>query len=253
MRWWRSIFRVHGTNGATELWEFGKTVQDGIVNSAIRLRYRLLPYTYSGFHRVMAEGYTMQRGLAFDFGADQVARKVANQFMYGPAFLVAPVHEDVEYKVVYLPDAAGGWFGFHDGKVLSPGSHNVSAPLLQLPLYVRAGSLVAMGPELQYTSEKAASTIELRLYVGADATMTLYEDDGVSADWSASIQIAINWDDEKQQMTFGTQSGEGFPGALSSRTFRIVRVRPGVGVGVAASPIADKIITYNGTQMVISL
>lgn len=254
------IFRVHGTNGDTELWEFGPTTQANIVQSAVRLRYRLLPYIYSGFARVASRGYTMQRALAFDFPAAVRARTAADEFMFGDALLVAPVVSNASTRSVWLPAPAGAWRGFHDGKPLAAGGDVTVAPKIdEVPLWGRAGSLLVLGPDLQHTGEKASDPLELRIFDGGDATFTLYEDDGESgfdtttgAAATGAATILFSWDDAAETLTVGPRSGS-FPGMLTSRTLHVVRVAPGHGVGVAPTETPDAVATYSGAKLVIAL
>ena len=252
------IFRVHGTNGNTELWEFGAQTQRHIVQSAIRLRYRLLPYIYSGFHRVAAEGYTMQRALAFDFPKSARARTTADAFMFGPALLVAPLVSNATSRSVHLPPTPGAWRGFYDGQPYAAGDVTASPAIDEVALYARAGSLVLLGPDLQHADEKPADPLEVRVYDGADASFTLYEDDGVSAAdatggaSSGSATIRIAWDDAAETLTVGARAGS-FPGMLAARTLHLVRVAPGRGVGVAPAATPDRVVAYSGAKLVVSL
>ena len=127
-----------------------------------------------------------------------------------------------------------------------------AAPLESLPLFVRAGSIVPMGPAMEYASQSAANPIELRVYPGADADFTLYEDDGLTYDYEKGdySTIPIRWDDAGQTLTLGARQGK-FPGMLATRTFDIVWVGPGHGVGVNPSGTVDKTVSYDGTAVSI--
>ena len=122
----------------------------------------------------------------------------------------------------------------------------VSAPLDQVPLYAKSGSILALGPPQQYVGEKAADPLEIRVYDGADASWTLYEDDGVSADFDASSTVTFTWTDANSTLTISAYSGNGFPGLLHSRTFNIVRARPGHGVGYSQTAAPDRVVDYTG-------
>jgi alpha-D-xyloside xylohydrolase len=240
-------------------WQFGKQTQDAIVDSAIKLRYALLPYTYSGFARVMTESYTMQRALAFDFG-DARSQTTSDQFMFGDCLLVAPLLDDSSSRLVYLPQVpaipkgTGAWYGFWDGKLYAPAAaENVSAPLLRIPLFAKRGSILAVGPALQHTGEKPTDPMEIRVFDGTSASFTLYEDDGVSSDFTRSSTIAINWSETKQELTLGPLKGIGFPAMLVNRTFNLVRVRIGHGVGYGQTAAPDKSIAYDGHEVSVKL
>ena len=275
------IFRVHGGGSNTEIWNYGAATEADILESAIKLRYRLLPYIYSGFRRVYDEGYTMQRGLVFDFSSDQTALDVADQFMFGDvslkssilvlafdpaysmqfigkAFMVAPVvSNSTQPRNVYLPASEGGWTNFYTGEVIT-GSTAVTVPvpstIRQIPLLVRAGSIVALGPDgLQWTGEKQSDPLELRIYSGADGYFQLFEDDGVTADFSTGTRIAFSWDDKSKTLTVSERTGESFSGMLHTRTLHVVAVAKGHGVGVTETAQPDKIISYDGHRIEVAL
>jgi len=247
------IFRVHGTRatGQNELWSYGAEAQE-ILTRYDTLRYRLMPYIYSLAWQVTNGGYTLMRPLVMDHREDVTARNVGDQFMFGPALLVSPVTDPGEVqRRVYLPGP--NWVNFWTGEKQS-GDRFVmaAAPLETLPLFVRGGSIVPMGPAMEYTSESAANPIELRVYSGADADFTLYEDDGLTYDYEkgADSTIPIHWDDAGQALTIGARQGS-FPGMLESRTFNIVWVGPGHGVGGNPSGTIDKTVSYDGTAVTV--
>ncbi len=248
------IFRVHGTRApdVNELWSYGDQAQE-ILTRYDSLRYRLLPYIYSLAWQVTQHSYTLMRPLVMDFRDDVTARNIGNQFMFGPAVMVIPVTDPgVDTARVYLPQAT--WYNFWTGERISGGKFTtVAAPLETLPLLVRAGSIVPMGPFLEYSDQKPADPVELRVYPGADGDFTLYEDDGVTYDYEkgASATIPIHWDDAKRALTIGERQGR-FPGMLERRTFKLVRVAPGHGVGVNPAEPADKTVEYDGHAVTIT-
>jgi alpha-D-xyloside xylohydrolase len=248
------LMRVHGGHSNTELWNYPAWTMQAIVSSALRLRYRLLPYTYSGFLRVHSEQWTMQRAMAFDFGADSTSSQLADQFMYGSALLVAPIVQAGGTREVYLPAVQGGWIGFHDGVVVaSSGFVSISLPITEAPVLVRASSIVVMGPELQYTSELPADPLEIRLYPGsANATFALLEDDGESSDFTQRTRIELNWYPLERRLVVGSRTGW-FAGMLATRKLHVVAVAPHHGVGVDVTLNPDAIVTYDGSQLEIRL
>jgi alpha-D-xyloside xylohydrolase len=242
------IFRVHGTRTTdqNELWSYGADAQK-ILTSYDRLRYRLMPYIYSMAWRITNDSYTPMRPLAMDFRNDTRALNVGDQFMFGPALLVSPVTEPgADTRRMYLPKTT--WYDFWTGRKSTGGTTiSAPAPLDRMPLFVRAGSILPLGPELQYAVEKPADPVELRVYRGADGTFTLYEDenDGYNYEKGAYATIPMQWNEASQTLNIGDRKGS-FPGMLQSRTFRIVFVADGHGVGIEPSERSDKTVTYEG-------
>jgi alpha-D-xyloside xylohydrolase len=245
------IFRVHGTRttNTNELWSYGPDAQQ-ILTSFDRLRYRLMPYIYSLAWMVTSEGYTPMRPLVMDFRTDVRAQNVGDQFMYGPALMVSPVTEPgATSRRLYVP--AAEWYDFWTGhQQHGAGEIEAPAPLDRMPLYVRAGSILPMGPDIQYATENPADPIELRVYRGADGRFTLYEDENDNYDYQKGVYatIPIRWDDTSRTLTLGDRQGQ-FPGMLKSRTFRIVFVGEDHGVGIAPAPQPDKVVPYFGKQV----
>jgi alpha-D-xyloside xylohydrolase len=248
------IFRLHGTRttNQNELWSYGAEAQE-ILTRYDRLRYRLMPYIYSLAWKTTSEGYTPMRPLAMDFAGDTRALNTGDQFMFGPALLVNPVTEPGAAKRhLYLPK--GGWRDFWSGAAVEGGAAiDAVAPLERIPIYVRAGSIIPMGPEVMYAAEKPADPIELRVYAGADGDFVLYEDenDNYNYEKGTYATIAMHWDDGKKALTLSDRRGT-FPGMLASRSFRIEFVRENVGVGPEASATADRVVQYSGKQITVS-
>ncbi len=247
-----SIFRVHG-GGSRELYGNQWSAETkATLLTFDKLRYRLMPYIYSLAAKVTNEGYTIMRHLVFDFQNDPNVFDIGDQFMFGPALMVSPVTTaGATSRSVYVP--AGSWYDFWTGSTSSGGSAmTASAPLSQIPLMVRAGSIVPMGPDIQYATE-SVDPLEIRVYRGADATFTLYEDEGDTYDYEtgASAQITFSWNEATQELTISARTGS-FDGMLMNRTFNIVWVGQDHGAGVAVTAAADEIVTYDGSQVVVS-
>jgi alpha-D-xyloside xylohydrolase len=173
--------------------------------------------------------------------------------MFGPAFLVSPVLQPkATTRNLYLPGSEK-WTNFWTGESVSGGARaEVPAPEEQIPLFIRAGSILPLGLDLQYAGEKPADPIELRIYGGADGTFTLYEDEGDSYRYEqgAYATISIRWNESSKTLTIGDRAGE-FPGMLKERTFRVVWVRPGKGVGPEFEKAPDAEVRYVGRAMEI--
>ncbi len=244
------ILRVHGELQPREMWTMGGESHPAYQTQLKfdRLRYAMLPYIYSVAGNVTLNGGTMMRPFVMDFPADARARELTDEYMFGPAFLAAPVTTfKARSRQVYLPEASG-WYDFWTGAAAAPGrSLEAAAPYDSMPLYVKAGSIVPFGPELQYTSEKPADPITLRVYSGADGSFTLYEDEGVNYDYEkgAFAKIPIRWNDATKTLTIGKREGA-FPGMLTNRTFTVIVVSKAKPVGFAFEPQADRTVRYSG-------
>ncbi len=248
------IFRTHGTRATNhnELWSYGAKAQKILVKFD-RLRYRLLPYIYSLAWMTTHHGYTPMRPLVMDFRTDRQAMNIGDQFMFGPDLLVNPVtRPGATSRRLYLPPTQ--WYDFWTG-ASQPGGRRLtaSAPLSRIPLYVRAGSVLPLGPELQYAAQKPANPIELRVYPGADGAFTLYEDEGDNYDYQKGVYstIAFRWNDARQTLTLGARHGK-FPGMLQTRAFQIVFVAPGHGAGLAPTAHPDRVVHYSGKTITIT-
>jgi alpha-D-xyloside xylohydrolase len=253
VRWFQAgtffpIFRTHGTR-PTEIYNFSPSVQKTCLEFSA-LRYRLMPYIYSLAWKVTSEQYTMTRALAFDFPGEVHVFNIADQFMFGPAFLINPVvTPGALSRSVYLPKSL--WYDFWTGDSVRGTTtiSEVAAPLNTIPLYCRAGSIVPLGPDIQYATQ-SIDPIELRVYPGADGSFILYEDenDGYAYEHSAHASIPLTWNNGSQTLTIGTRNGA-FPGMLSTRTFNIVVVKGNHGIGRSVTAVPDASIRYTGTTV----
>jgi alpha-D-xyloside xylohydrolase len=245
-------FRIHG-QASKELYGPQWSAQ-GKANMLVvdQLRYRLMPYIYSLAWQVTSAGYTIMRPLVFDFQNDAKVYGITDQFMFGPAFLVNPVTAmGATSRSVYLP--SGTWYDFWAGSTLTGGSTmTANAPLSQMPLYVRAGSIVPMGPMIQYATQ-SIDPLEIRVYEGQDASFTLYEDEGDTYDYETGkyATIPLSWSDSAKKLTIGATAGS-YPGMPTTRTFNVVFVgaNHGAGLGVTATP--DRVVMYNGSAVVVT-
>lgn len=256
------MMRSHGTDVPREIYLYGsegEPVYDAMVD-AVKLRYALLPYIYSTARRVSADDYTFMRALMMDFPTDTVGLTLSTQYMFGPSLLVAPVlnpqytPEDVrkitadegwnkaeagkngqsntDFRVdfteprsvdVYLPEGTQ-WWEFWTSQQLSGGQW-IKQPTTfnRIPLYVRAGSILPIGPDVQFADEKPWDDLEIRVYPGADGTFTLYEDEGSNLDYEKGLhsEIPFSWNNARHTLTIGRRTGS-YPGMIERRKFRIV-------------------------------
>ena len=249
------IFRTHGhrVNDTNEIFSYGPQTPTLIAYD--KLRYRMLPYIYSLAWKVTSEDYTMMRPLVMDWRDNQTVRDIGDEFMFGPAVLVNPVTEQgATSREVYLPPAAG-WYDFWTGARVSGDEHvQAAAPLDRIPLYVKAGSIVPLGPEVEYATQAPDGPIELRIYRGANGDFALYNDAGDTYDYEkgAHAVIPMHWDDATSTLTLGPRVGS-YPGVAGRRTFRVVVVGAGHGVGAQVTAVADREIAYEGHGVSVTL
>jgi alpha-D-xyloside xylohydrolase len=252
------MFRVHGsapaggTGPGKEFWRFDDATQS-IWRTYANLRYRLMPYTYSVAWQVTSAGSSIMRPLVMDFAADQQALSIGDQYLFGPSIMVNPVAtQGAITRPVYLPGHAL-WYDFWTGNTLPAGQKiEAPAPHQTMPLYVRAGAILPMGPLLQYVGEKPADPIELRIYRGANGSFTLYEDEGDTYRYEQGVYatIPISWNEAAHTLTLGPRKGK-FPGMLEKRVIHVVFVTPNHGNGVEVTKDPDRTIQYSGRTLSI--
>ena len=254
------VFRSHGADAPREIWQFGQKgepVYDAI-EQMIRLRYRLIPYIYSTAWQVTSNNDSYMRPLFSDFAADKKVWNMTDEFMFGHSILAAPIvnPQYTEEKIIkedamtgwdrievsgersevrgidwtiaktatkYLPKGAV-WYDFWTGKQYKGGQDvTIETALNRVPMFVRAGSILPLGPEMQYVGEKSWDNLELRIYPGADGSFTLYEDEGDSYRYEqgAYSTIQMQWNDKTATLTIAARQGS-YPGMLQSRKFTVV-------------------------------
>ena len=250
------LFRTHGQWPQRELWNIAPEGSE-TYNSILwymQLRYRLMPYLYSLAGAVHFQDYTLMRGLPMDFPGDPAVSDLSDQWMLGPAPMPCPVSEyKARSRSVYFPE--GLWYDFYTGKALEGGHRTeVPAPYSRMPLYVRGGSILPVGPALQWTDEKPADDILLAVYAGADASFTLYEDEGVNYQYEKGLfaTIPFSWDDTARTLTIGKRTGS-FPGLLAERTFRIVLTSPDQPRAWNPDAPGTHVVTYTGEELTVPL
>ena len=174
--------RLHGNRKQSEMWSFGKQAE-AVMARYNTLRYQLIPYIYSQAKMTYDTGAPFMRPLWMDFAYDPKVANIGTQYMFGPAFLVAPITEQGQTeKDVYLP-AGTDWYNFWTNEKVAGGQWiKVAAPIDQIPVFVKAGSIIPLGAPIQSTATRQAIA-EVRVYPGRDAEFTLYDDDGLSYDY----------------------------------------------------------------------
>lgn len=250
------IFRAHGQGPFREI--FNTAPETHLAYQSMlyydKLRYRLMPYLYSITGHIYLTDYTPMRALVMDFPLDKHVLDIANQYMFGPALLVAPV---TKYKAnsreVYLP-AGQGWYDFYSGQYQDGGkSITANAPYERIPVYVKEGSILPAGLELQYALEKQADPITLYVFSGQDVSFALYEDEGVNNNYEKGgyATIEMKYTEANKTLTIGKRSGS-FSGMLTKRKFEIVFIAKNKPVGVELKAKADKIVEYVGEELSIT-
>ena len=248
------LFRAHGQWPFREIFNIAPEGHPAYESMTwyTRLRYRLMPYLYSLAGSVTFDDYTIMRPLAMDFPQDKEVYDIGSQYMFGPAFMVAPVTEyKAETKDVYFPDGAL-WYDMYDGRAIEGGHwENVALTYSRMPLYVRAGSIVSVGEPVQWSGENPSGPVDLYVYTGADGSFTLYEDNGLDYAYERGeySRIKLSWDDSYAVLTIGAREGE-YPGMPERRLFNVRLVREGVGFGEAC---IEASVDYCGEEVRVEL
>jgi alpha-D-xyloside xylohydrolase len=204
---------------------------------------------------VTTNGASFMRPLVMDFPKDPKVLDIGDQYLFGPSIMVTPVTTaGAQTCPVYLPAGTAPWYNFWTAETSTAGQRvEAPAPVQTLPLFIRPGSIIPLGPFLQYSSEKPADPIELRIYPGANGSFTLYEDEGDNYSYEKGkyAVIPITWDDAKHTLEIGKRSGD-FPGMLKERNFNVVWVSKDHGAGIASPDKPDAVVQYKGGALKIS-
>jgi len=262
------IFRSHGTDTPREIWQFGEPgdpTYEALVKF-LRLRYRLMPYIYSLAGLTTHRDYTMLRALPFDFRTDPATYNIADQFMFGPAFLVNPVTKPMYFaadstaidgvpktRPVYLP-VGNDWYDFWTGQRYVGGQTICAdATLDTMPLYLRSGSIVPIGPDITYADEQRNAPLDLRIYPGQSGSFTLYDDEGDNYNYEQGhfAMIRLSWDETTRRLTIHDRQGN-FPGMLISRVFRIV-IGDSPYNHLSSEASSARTVLYEGQEISIDL
>ena len=195
------------------------------------------------------------RGLVMDFASDTKVNNIGDQWMFGPAFMACPVgYYKARSREVYLPKQCG-WYDLYTGKHFAGGQTIVAvAPYEKIPVFVREGAIVPFGPEIEWSDEKPAETINLYVYTGKDADFLLYEDEGTNYNYEKGKYATINisYNEASKTLTLGKRSGE-FDGMLKQRRFNIVVVSPTHSQKLDFDKAQGKLVTYNGSETKVKL
>lgn len=222
------LFRSHGQYPYREIFHIapeGHPAYQSILYYN-KLRYRLMPYIYSLAGMTYFNDYTIMRALVMDFGQDPLVNNIGDQYMFGGALMVCPVYQyKATSREVYFPTTSG-WYDFYTGKFIHGGQKlTVDAPYSRIPLFVKEGSIIPFGPEIEYTDEKKPEQITLYVFGGKNGSFSLYEDEGVNYNYEkgAYATIGFHYDDVNRTLTISDREGS-FEGMLEERRFHIVYV-----------------------------
>ena len=249
------LFRSHGQFPYREIYNIAP--EDHPAYKSIlfynKLRYRMMPYIYSLIGQTYHDDYTMMRGLPMDFNTDKKVLNIADQFMFGPAILVNPV---TEYKKrsreLYLPNT-NGWYNFYTSEFLKGGQTiTAEAAYEQLPLYVKEGSILPCGPNIEYTSQKSSEPFTIYVYTGKDASFRLYEDENTNYNYEKGkfSNIEFNYNETSKTLTIGDRTGS-FDGMQKNRTFNIVFIgkTKNATFNLISNANEGKKVKYNGSKI----
>ena len=251
------LYRAHGQWPLREVWNIAPENHPAYQTIVWydKLRYRLMPYLYSMAGWAHFKDYTLMRGLVMDFNGDENVLNIPDQWMFGPALMACPVgYYKARNRSVYFPEQCG-WYDFYTGEFIEGGQRLiVDAPYERIPVFVREGSIIPFGPEIQYCDEKPAELINLYVYAGADATFQLYEDEGTNYNYEKGkyATIDISYDDDAKTVTFGKRSGS-FNGMLKNRRFNIVLVTKDQPRELNLENPEGQMVQYNGKAMTVNL
>ena len=275
------MMRSHGTDIPREIYNFGKkgeTIYDAIAKT-INLRYSMLPYIYSAAWDITNNQSTMMRALVMDFNDKKVV-DMNNEYMFGKSILVAPIvnaqytpetlvksneqtgwdkkdansenksqtvnFTEAKSTKVYLPEGTA-WYDFWTNEKINGGREIARATTIdEIPLYIKSGSIIPFGPQVQYATEKKWDNLEIRVYPGANGVFSLYEDENDNYNYEKGVYstITFTWNDAKKSLTINDRKGS-FPGMLTTRKFNIVVVTDGKNT--------DKVVTYGGKKLTVKL
>jgi alpha-D-xyloside xylohydrolase len=190
-----------------------------------------------------------------DFASDAVVKNIGDQYMFGPSLLINPVYTfNARTRELYLPKTQG-WYDLYSGKYFNGGVKvNADAPYERIPVFVKEGSVIPVGPEMQYTNEKPEDSITLFVYTGKDASFNLYEDEDTNYNYEkgAFTNIPLNYNEATKMLTIEKREGK-FNGMLQKRTFKVVWITKDKQGALDAEQKADAILQYKGNKIEIRM
>lgn len=250
------IFRVHGQYPYREMFnvasEDSKAFQSMVYYD--KLRYKLMPYIYSMAGKAYLHDYTLMRGLPMDFGDDKEVANIGDEYMFGDAFLVNPIYTyQSRTRKLYLPKNAN-WYNMNTGEYLTGGKWiHADAPFEQIPVFVKAGSIIPTGPQMEYVAEKKTDPLTIYIFEGADGHFDLYEDNGLDYNYEKGkfSSIPLDYNNASRSITIGNREGN-FEGMLTNRKIQLVFVSKENHSNIFDNKIT-KSIDYKGKAASIKL
>ncbi|MCW0484566.1 TIM-barrel domain-containing protein [Gaoshiqia sediminis] len=251
------LFRVHGQYPFREIYNLAPESHPAYKSMLYynKLRYRLMPYIYSLTGAVYHDDYTLMRGLAMDFPDDRRVHNMGDQYLFGPSLMICPVHQyQQRQREVYFP-ANSGWYNLYTGEYTDGGQQvSAEAPYERMPVFVREGSIIPVGPEIEYTGQNEAAPIDLYIYGGKDASFKLYEDEGTNYNYEKGgfSVTALTYSEADKTLTIHPRQGE-FEGMVKERVFRLKLITREKPLALPDETSEAVEVTYTGQQQVIQL
>ena len=250
------LYRAHGQWPLREIYNLAPEGDPAYESMTYytRLRYRLMPYIYSLAGATYFDDATIMRPMVMDFTADVVTKDISDQFMMGKAIMAAPVTTyGARERKVYFPQGSM-WYDFYTGKKTNGGQFAVvDAPYERMPLYVRSGSILPTGPDMEWCNEKPTDKLNIYVFAGEDGDFVMYEDEGDNYNYEKGkyCRIPMHWDDAKRTLTIGDCEGS-YPGMAQQRTLNVVLVDGTKNQAISESADGKK-IQYEGKKISMTL
>ena len=251
------LFRSHGQWPLREIWNIAPDEHPAYKSFVYydKLRYRLMPYLYSLAGWAHFKDYTLMRALIMDFNGDKEVENIGNQWMLGPALMACPVgYYKARNRSVYFPSQCG-WYNLYTNEYIEGGQQLVvDAPYEQIPVFVREGSIIPFGPDMEWSDEKPAELINLYIYAGKDGCFQLYEDEGTNYNYEKGkyAVIDITYNDATRTVSFGARKGQ-FTGMLKNRQFNIILITKEKSQPLNLDNPSGKQVQYNGKAVTVNL
>ena len=251
------LYRAHGQWPLREVWNIAPDNHPAYKTIVWydKLRYHMMPYLYTMAGWVHFKDYTMMRGLAMDFNGDPNVYDIPDQWMFGPAFMACPVgFYKARNRSVYFPNQCG-WYDLYTGEYVNGGQTLVvDAPYERIPVYVKEGSIVPFGPEMEWSDQKQAELINLYVYQGKDAEFQLYEDEGTNYNYEKGKYATIDmvYDEASKTLTIGQRKGA-FKGMLKNRRFNVVVVSKDKPMPLNLVKPEGLLVNYAGKEVKVKL